>query len=118
MPQTPDEILTTLGEVFKAKNQAYGSAYDVYGNVMAVLLPEGFQLKLVDDHGNPDADMLSLLGTLSMMVTKMIRIFNLTLNPNHVNNQFEGIDDSAKDLAVYASMFASQYQKIVSKSQA
>ena len=83
-----------LEEIFNKKNTDYGNAHLKNGDVLYSMFPKGIELKTVEDFIN--------FGIFQMMITKMLRIGNLTFKNQNPNN--ESIADSCNDLSIYSQM--------------
>lgn len=86
--QRPDEILTEAGALFKARNAVYGDNWNMVGNVLQGMFPNGVTLKTAHDHNR--------FHILSLMAVKMTRY---TVNWNKGGHQ-----DSIRDNTVYSAM--------------
>jgi hypothetical protein len=86
--QTADKVMEKMLETFKERGKIYKANYLMIGEVLALMFPEGIVLKTADDHNKWHLFLLTMI--------KATRLANTNLNH----------EDSAMDLAVYASMFA------------
>lgn len=91
MDKTPDQSLEEAADVFRQRNEVYGSAYLRHGDVMEALFPKGLVLLTKDDWNR--------LGVFNMMVSKMVRYAHSLHKGGH--------QDSALDLIAYSAMLES-----------
>lgn len=82
----PGDIMEAMAATFKERNAIYGDNYKVVGRLMAVLFPEGVELKTELDHVR--------WHLFELQIVKMTRLANAGLA--HI--------DSIHDIAVYGAM--------------
>lgn len=88
MTKTVPEMLRESAETYEQRNKIYGDNYKRFGPIMALLFPEGLDLRSGADFNR--------FGVFVQCVSKLTRYAE----------QFDagGHDDSLLDLAVYANM--------------
>lgn len=97
----PDDILQELAEVYRDKEEDYGQAWKLAGEIFYILAnEEPVTIESVEDW--------IVIGLYYERLIKIIRSFNGEFNLDKEMN-FEDIEDSLKDPAVYAVMHASLY---------
>lgn len=79
-------------EVCCKKNKDYGNAKDKFGEVMAILFPQGITLSLKDTTNE--------FAIFTEILKKVMRFSNLWLKEDQKN--FESIEDTLMDLGNYA----------------
>jgi len=89
-PGSPADLLEKAAELFKERDQAYGSSYKQFGKIVLAFFPDGITLKTEDD--------FTRWGLLNMIFSKINRYCN--------NFQGSGHPDSLADLSVYSAMLA------------
>lgn len=88
--ENPAERLEELAELFKSRNEEYGSDYKIFGTRIKQFFPNGIVLATESD--------FKRFALLVMMIGKMSRYAQ--------NFSKGGHDDSLRDLSVYAQMLA------------
>ena len=84
--QNAGDILEAAGKTFRERNAVYKDNASKVGQVMAVLFPNGVQLKTAEDH--------KMYHLFELIIVKLTRFTNSGLQHQ----------DSVHDLAVYAAM--------------
>ncbi len=87
-PKTVPEMLEESAETFRQRAEIYGDNYKQFGEVMAVLFPNGVEIKTKDNWNR--------LGVFIQKISKLTRYVN--------NWDHGGHDDSLLDDAVYTTM--------------
>lgn len=83
----PAKALEDAAALFAERGATYGEAYNVFGDLCAVLWPEGLRVEGVEQFRR--------LGVFVQILTKVMR---------YANNMETGHLDSARDLIVYAAI--------------
>ena len=81
-----DELMTDAVETYRARSKVYGGSYVTHGDLMAVLFPNGIELKSPMD--------FSRFNALNSMVVKLCRYTKDFATAPH--------QDSIHDLGVYS----------------
>jgi len=90
-----------LESLYQKKNEAYGDAYNKFGDVMEKIFPNGLKVESRSDWIR--------LGLYIQFVEKILRIGNLTFNSTKDN--FESKQDSCDDLSVLSQMMKGTYSE-------
>lgn len=85
----PDEVLESMAATFRERGEVYGDNYLTWGRLMAVLHPDGIDLRSEDDFNR--------FGMYVWIVAKLQRFASSDLT--HI--------DSIHDLGAYAAMLES-----------
>lgn len=99
----PDDILQELADVYRDKEQDYGAAWKLAGEIFYILAGE-------EPVTIESPEEWIYIGLYYERLIKIIRSFNGEFNLDKEMN-FEDIEDSLKDPAVYAVMHASMYEE-------
>ena len=83
-----DEILREMADLYKIKDETYGSTYHQIGEVLMLIFPDGVELRTVKD--------INRFHTLTMVLLKFLRYTN--------NFSGGGHPDSMRDMTVYCAM--------------
>lgn len=81
------KILENSASIHESKNEEYGDAYKLHGDVMQALFPDGIELVSVDDQGR--------YALINMIAGKLLR---------YTRNFQEGHPDSLVDMIAYVAM--------------
>jgi len=99
--ESPDDVLESNAELFKQKNEDYGSSWRLAGETMAQWAKE---MDLDDIDPTDKREMVSL-GLYFQRLHKITRAFNLEFGPGNPNN--EPIAESHRDESTYAGIHTS-----------
>ncbi len=92
MAKQKNNVVKKLSDVAKLhefRNEEYGNAYKLHGDVMQALFPDGVDLSSADDQGR--------YALVSMIAGKLLR---------YTRNFQEGHQDSLDDMIAYAAMLS------------
>lgn len=89
MKKTAGDLLREKAKLFEEKGKQYGHSYKTFGEVMAILFPEGLEIRSVEEWNR--------LGVFQMIIHKVIRSSNKLFDDQKALDSFQ-------DLQVYGAM--------------
>ena len=98
-----DELLTQLSELYKKKNEDYGSSWTKTGEILEILF-EGKEIKI---NSIKDYNVLALLIRILDKICRFTNIYFISKNMK-IN---EKLVETASDTSVYWSMLACLVEK-------
>ncbi len=99
------EILSSCAELFRNKNSDYREAYLLSTDIMAILLPDKSKVKTRMQQ--------IVYHNMTTIVTKLIRASSLIFDVKDQKVKDESIQDTWRDISIYAAMIAEVCQDAV-----